>query len=185
MDDLIAGGYLVAAVLFILGLKMLARPRTAVRGNALGALGMLTAVVVTLTDQAIVSFSVIIAGLVVGAGAGLVLASRVQMTAMPELVALFNGFGGAASALVASASFIEAVDLGVDDDQLIVAAVLTALIGAATFTGSLVAFGKLREVLRFSGVPGNRFFLIVGVLVAVGSAQLFWSSRPRRHGCGC
>ena len=167
-DNLIAGGYLVAAVLFILGLKMLARPRTAVRGNASGALGMLVAVVVTLTDQAIVSFTVIVAGIVVGTAVGLVVATQVRMTAMPELVALFNGFGGAASTLVATASFTEAVDLGLDDGQLNGAAVLTAFIGAATFTGSLIAFGKLREVLRFSGVPGNRVLLIVSVLGAAG-----------------
>jgi NAD(P) transhydrogenase subunit beta len=174
VEDLIAGGYLVAAVLFILGLKMLARPRTAVRGNTLGALGMLTAVVVTLTDEAIVSFTIIVAGIVVGAAVGVVLATRVQMTAMPELVALFNGFGGAASALVASASFTEAVDLGIDDGQLNVAAVLTAVIGAATFTGSLIAFGKLQEALRFSGVPANRVFLMIAVLsaVAFGTALL-------------
>lgn len=100
--------YLLAAVLFIVGLKGLAHPRTAVRGNQLGALGMLIAVVATLAHRQILSFELIIAGIVVGALVGAVLALKVPMTAMPQMVALLNGFGGGASALVAGASLVEA-----------------------------------------------------------------------------
>ena len=85
--------YLVASILFIFGLKGLTHPRTAVRGNLLGACGMLLAVVVTLTDQHIISYEYIILGLVVGGAIGAVLAIRIEMTSMPEMVALLNGFG--------------------------------------------------------------------------------------------
>lgn len=164
--ELIDLGYLAAAVLFILGLKGLGRPRTARRGNLLGASGMLVAVLVTLADQAIVSYWVLLIGLAVGGGIGLMLALRVQMTSMPELVALFNGFGGAASVLVASASFIEFVDLGLIDDQASIAAAATALIGAVTFSGSVIAFFKLQESLRWSGFAGIR--VLNAVLAAAG-----------------
>ena len=174
--DVISIGYLMAAVLFILGLKALGRPRTAPRGNLLGATGMLLAILVTLLDQSIISYGVLVAGLALGGLIGAALALRVQMTSMPELVALFNGFGGGASVLVASASFIEAVDLGRADNQLAVAAALTALIGAVTFTGSLVAFAKLQESLKWSGFGGIQIFNAAGmtagvVLVVLVTAQ--------------
>ena len=110
--DVTSVAYLVAAVLFILGLKGLARPRTAPRGNQLGASGMLIAILATLLDRSIVDFRVLLAGLVVGSAIGVVLAVRVQMIGMPQLVALFNGFGGGASVLVAGASFLAVVDEG-------------------------------------------------------------------------
>jgi NAD(P) transhydrogenase subunit beta len=137
---------------------------------------MLLAILVTLLDQSIISYGVLVAGLALGGLIGAVLALRVQMTAMPELVALFNGFGGGASVLVASASFIEAVDLGRADNQLAVAAALTALIGAVTFTGSLVAFAKLQESLKWSGFGGIQIFNAAGmtagvVLVVLVTAQ--------------
>ena len=169
MDDWTTLGYLVAAVLFILGLKRLSRPRTAVRGNQLGAAGMLIAVVVTLTDHAILGFEWIAGGLVLGAAVGALLAVRVRMTAMPELVALFNGFGGGASVLVAAASYIEAADLSADSARLSAAAAVASLIGAVTFTGSLIAFGKLRESLRWSGFPGMRIVSVAGA----GAAAVF------------
>ena len=164
MNDWTTLGYLASAVLFILGLKRLSRPRTAVRGNQFGATGMLIAIVVTLADNAILGFEWIIAGLVLGTAAGAVLAVRVQMTAMPELVALFNGFGGGASVLVAAASYIKAADLATGSPRLSAAAALAALIGAVTFTGSLIAFGKLREALRWSGFKGMRIVSVTGVV---------------------
>jgi len=169
-------GYLVAAVLFVLGLKGLARPRTAVRGNLLGASGMLLAVVVTLADRAIVDYGVIALGLVVGAAIGVVAATRVQMTGMPELVALFNGFGGGASVLVGAASFLVAVDEGTETVDLVVAAALTVAIGAVTFTGSVVAFTKLRELMAFHPQQGKLVrvanLIGVGAVVALGLALL-------------
>jgi NAD(P) transhydrogenase subunit beta len=167
-SNLVQAGYVVAAVLFVLGLKGLTKPRTAVRGNALGASGMLVAVVVTLTDNRILSFWQLAIGLVVGAAVGGLLATRVQMTGMPELVALFNGFGGIASVLVVGASFLEIRDAGTDPTTTFtLATAATALIGAVTFSGSLVAWAKLRESIGsfgFAGIPVfNGILFIVGV----------------------
>ncbi len=167
MDDWAALGYLAAAILFIFGLKRLSRPRTAVRGNQYGAAGMLVAVLVTLTDNSIIGFGWIIGGVVLGAAVGALLAVRVQMTAMPELVALFNGFGGGASVLVAAASYTQAVDLATDTSRLSSSAALASLIGAVTFTGSLVAFTKLREALRWSGFKGITVLSALGAVAAV------------------
>ncbi len=170
--DAVEAAYLIAAILFVLGLKSLGRPRTAPRGNLLGASGMFIAVVATLLDRAIVDFSVLIGGLVVGSTVGVALALRVRMTAMPQLVALFNGFGGGASALVALASFVELADLGLVEDQTAASAALTALIGAVTLTGSLVAFVKLQEVGGLRAFRGLAFARAAIALVAIVSAVM-------------
>lgn len=171
-DTLAQVGYLIAAILFIVGIKGLGKPRTAVRGNMLGSLGMLLAVVVTLGDQQIISYQWLIAGLVIGSAVGVVFAQRVQMTSMPQLVALFNGFGGLASVLVASASFIEAVDLGDDDNQLAIAAALTLVIGSVTFTGSVIAFAKLQGIMPTGAIASGvlRPATAVGALAATALA---------------
>ena len=140
--------YLVASILFILGLKGLTHPRTAVRGNLAGAGGMLLAVVVTLLDRAIVSYELILAGLVVGTAAGIPMALRVPMTAMPQLVALFNGFGGVASVLVAGAALIETILVASGfSTHVTVSIAASGIVGAVTFCGSLVAFGKLQGLI--------------------------------------
>ncbi len=175
MSNLVQGGYLVSAVLFILGLKGLARPRTAVRGNQLSALGMLVAVLVTLTSESIVSYWVLLAGVVVGSAIGAVLALRVKMTGMPELVALFNGVGGLASALVVAASYLESTDLGLHDDAFIGAVGISAMIGPTTFSGSVLAFGKLREsigTVRSSALPVVNAVLLIVTLAAVVALYL-------------
>ncbi|HBO70717.1 MAG TPA: NAD synthetase [Deltaproteobacteria bacterium] len=137
--------YLAASVLFILGLKGLSHPRTAVRGNLLGALGMLIAVAVTLLDRQIVGFEVILAGILAGSAVGAIFAVKVSMTAMPQMVAIFNGFGGAASVLVAGASLLETGRaMGAPSPVFSVAVAATGIIGSVTFFGSLVAFGKLQ-----------------------------------------
>ena len=152
-DLLINGGYLVAAVLFIFGLKGLTHPRTAVRGNLLGSCGMLLAIVITLTDHSIIGFEVILIGIVIGAAIGAVLAVKIEMTSMPELVALFNGFGGIASVLVAGAALIEGtLGGGLPFMQVSVAIAASGLIGAVTFWGSLVAFGKLKGLINENAV---------------------------------
>ncbi len=145
--------YLVAALLFIWGLKELAHPRTARRGNWIAALGMLIAIVFTLLDQQVLSYSAIFVALVIGSAIGAVLAMRIRMTAMPQMVALLNGFGGGASVLVAGAALIEAVGIAERPVtlQLTIATAASGLIGAVTFWGSLVAFAKLQEIL--SGQP--------------------------------
>ena len=145
--------YLVSGILFILGLKGLTHPRTAVRGNLLGAIGMLVAVVATLCDHQVLGYKTIALGVILGAIVGAGMAIKVQMTAMPQLVALFNGLGGGASVLVSYA----ALAMGTESVITSVAIVCSGLIGVVTFWGSLVAFGKLQELdflrkpLRFSG----------------------------------
>ena len=139
--------YLVAAVFFILGLKGLSHPRTAVRGNFIGAVGMLIAIVATMVDRDVLgsgaqAFTLIFAAILLGAVIGLVLALKIQMTAMPQMVALLNGFGGAASVLVAGAAL---EDAGMNPDmQLLIATAASGFIGAVTFWGSLVAWDKLQ-----------------------------------------
>jgi NAD(P) transhydrogenase subunit beta len=150
--------YLLAAVAFILGLKQLSSPRTARNGNMIAASGMLLAIVVTLIDQDIVNWATVVAGLVVGGVVGALLAIRVQMTAMPQLVAAFNGFGGLASTLVALAE-INAED-GVFDVETSVVTVLALAIGTVTFSGSFVAFGKLQGI-----VTGRPILLPAGQLL--------------------
>ena len=144
--------YLVAAILFILGIKGLTHPRTAVRGNLLGALGMLLAILVTLAHQNIVGYWLIGVGVIIGAAIGAVLAVKVEMTAMPQLVALFNGFGGGASVFVAGAeliTFTPSENPIVPVGATVLSGLLAGLIGAVTFWGSLVAFAKLQEIPAF------------------------------------
>jgi NAD(P) transhydrogenase subunit beta len=168
---IINSAYVIASILFILGLKGLTHPRTAVRGNLLGAMGMLLAIVVTLLDRRIVSYEIILAGVVLGSAIGAILAIKIQMTAMPQLVALFNGFGGGASVLVAGAALIES---GIVPPasllQLTIATVASAIIGTVTFWGSLLAFGKLQEVIPGAAVhyPLQKFFNAFLGLVAIG-----------------
>ncbi len=158
--------YVVAAILFINGLKGLTHPRTAVRGNLTSAWGMLLAIVATLIDGGL-AYQWILLGAVIGGLIGGIAAARVQMTQMPEMVALFNGFGGGASVLVAGAAFIIAVE---PNAQTTVSTGLSGLIGAVTLTGSLIAFGKLAEILPGGqiGFPGMKVFNALVGLGALG-----------------
>jgi NAD(P) transhydrogenase subunit beta len=165
--------YLGSGVLLIVGLKGLTSPRTARRGNTIAALGMLLAIIVTvgeLIDEDAVRWGVVIAGLAVGGVIGAPLALRVQMTSMPQLVAAFNGFGGAASALVAAVAVLQAS--ASFETETAVTVVLSILIGTITFSGSLVAFGKLQGLVtgRPVSVPGGNVLNgLIGVLmVAAG-----------------
>lgn len=167
--------YLVASVLFIIGIKMLGSPKTARKGNMYSAIGMLIAIVVTLIDQRILTFEWIIIGIVVGSLIGAVLAIKVQMTAMPQMVGLLNGFGGGASALVAFSEYFKSD--GYNDVQTSVSVVLSILIGAVTFSGSLIAFGKLQGIVTGRSVkfPMQNavnvvlilFVLFLGVLAVI------------------
>ena len=172
-EILINVGYLVASVLFIVGLKGLTHPRTAVRGNVLGAAGMLIAVVVTLLDRSIVSYQMIIVGLAIGAAVGMVLATKIEMTAMPQLVAAFNGFGGGASVLVAASALlnIEAVSAGTPIGQFTAATAASGLIGGVTFTGSFVAYAKLQEIMSGNAITftGQQ---VLNALLAAGAVGL-------------
>ncbi len=180
-DSLINLFYLAAAALFILGLRGLSHPRTAARGNLLGASGMLIAVIVTLFDHKIVGYELILAGVTVGALAGTVTAVRVPMTSMPQLVALFNGFGGGASALIAGAALATFVPGDISETQVELAAGASALVGAVTFWGSMVAFGKLQGVVteRPVTLPGHHFLNGALALACLGLvAWLVAGSNP-------
>ena len=159
--------YLVASILFIYGLKGLTHPRTAVKGNLTGALGMLLAIVVTLLHRDIVDYKFIFAGIIIGGAIGALLAVKIEMTAMPQLVAMFNGFGGGASVLVAGAALFS-TDPANMNNQLLIATAASGMIGAVTFFGSFVAWDKLQEFLLPGGqilFPGQRFInLIFGLL---------------------
>ena len=147
MDFLVQLAYIAASVLFIYGLKMLGRPETARRGNMVSAAGMLLAVVVTLLIGGL-DFTWILLGLAIGTAVGVVAARVVKMTAMPEMVALFNGSGGLASLLVGWAEYHNVRDV---DAVTGVAIAFAVVVGGLAFTGSLVAFGKLAE--RLPGRP--------------------------------
>jgi len=151
--NVINGLYIVAAILFILGIKFLGSPRTARKGNTLSALAMLIAVGVTLISEEIIEFEWIILGVAIGSVIGIILARTVQMTAMPQMVAIFNGFGGGGSALVAAAEFIRVNDLVTTGDlnevsvDVAAIAIFSTVLGALTLTGSLIAFGKLQGLV--------------------------------------
>ncbi len=175
--------YLVAAILFVACFMQLSHPRTAVRGNLTGALGMLIAVVATLADRQVFgagagAWLTIGAGLVLGSAIGAALALLVRMTAMPQMVALLNGFGGGASVLVAGAALIDATAptaAVAPSTQLTVATMASGLIGGVTFWGSLVAFDKLQEWL-LPGRPilfrGQQVLNVILGIVALGFGAL-------------
>ncbi|NOX98472.1 MAG: NAD(P)(+) transhydrogenase (Re/Si-specific) subunit beta [Verrucomicrobia bacterium] len=152
MDLLINFAYIVASILFIFGIKMLGSADTARRGNQISSLGMLIAVVAVLLTSGM-NYTWIIAGLAIGAVIGAVTAKRVQMTGMPELVALFNGFGGLASLLVGWAEYAARPEPSAETGA---AVILAILIGGITFTGSLIAY------LKLSGKMGGNATLFGG-----------------------
>jgi NAD(P) transhydrogenase subunit beta len=147
--------YITASVLFIFGLKMLSKPHLARKGNLVSSAGMLLAIVATLLIRDVVSFKWIVAGTIIGSAAGAVGAYAVKMTAMPEMVALFNGFGGLASLLVGWSEYHSNWVLRTHTPEnpvlTIVAIFLTLLIGGVTFSGSVVAYAKLAE--KITGKP--------------------------------
>lgn len=172
--------YLIASILFIFGIKKLGSPKTARQGNFLSTLGMFLAIVITLFDHMIISYEYIIAGLVVGSLIGSVMAFKVQMTGMPQMVGLLNGFGGGASVLVAMGEYfkVETPDFPVN---ISISIVLSILIGAVTLTGSFIAFGKLQGIVTGKVVkyplqnPINvLLFLVVlaaGVFIVIDPTQ--------------
>lgn len=179
-DNVINLVYVIAATLFVFGIKMLGSAETARRGNLISGLGMLIAIAVTLLEKGM-EYQWIIAGLVVGSLIGGVAARLVKMTSMPELVALFNGFGGLASLLVAWAEFEKIKGLGWDAYSAVMGApgyfssvviYLAMLIGGITFTGSLYAYGKLSgkvsgQAMVFGGQRAINALTFIAIL-AVG-----------------
>ena len=163
-QTLIDLGYIIASILFILGIKMLGRPERARRGNMVSALGMLIAIVAVLFECCL-DFTWVISGLVIGSAIGVIAARTVQMTSMPQMVALLNGFGGIASFLVGWENYHSQPD---NTLFVRVAVILAVLIGGVAFSGSLVAYGKLAG--KISGRPilinGHRW-LSLGILAAI------------------
>ena len=161
--------YVLSSVLFILGIKKLSHPKTARNGNLLAFIAMFIAIIATLISYDQLDYKIIFIGIAIGAIIGSVFAVKVEMTQMPQMVAIFNGFGGAASALVAAAEYL---DLSQPSSFTLTTIVLSIFIGTLTFTGSFIAFGKLQGFI--SGQPivfsGNQLFnaLIAIALLITG-----------------
>ena len=161
--------YVLSSVLFILGIKKLSHPKTARNGNLLAFVAMLIAIIATLVSYNQLDYKIIFIGIAIGAIIGSVFAIKVEMTQMPQMVAIFNGFGGAASALVAAAEYL---DLSQPSTFTLTTIILSIFIGTLTFTGSFIAFGKLQGFI--SGQPivfsGNQLFnaLIAIALIVTG-----------------
>ena len=172
--------YLVSAICFIYGLKMLSHPKTARNGNMIATLGMLIAIVTTVLSGTMLDIKMIAIAMVIGSIIGAFFAVRVEMTQMPQLVAIFNGFGGGASALVASSEFIKNSDslfsLGTEVSMLLlISIILSLLIGTLTFTGSFIAFGKLQGVVTTKPVTFNGqqlFNAIIAVVIIIASYMI-------------
>jgi NAD(P) transhydrogenase subunit beta len=170
--------YLVTIVTFILALRFLSSPRHARRGNQIGAAGMALAIAVTLAQDGLEGYGLIVLGMLLGAVVGVVGARRVKMTAMPQMVALFNGVGGGAAALIALSEFhnLEPDPGRIGADETI-SIVLSALIGSISFAGSLVAFAKLQELLSGRPIvyPGQKVVnaLLIGGALAIGVVLVF------------
>ncbi|NOZ74533.1 MAG: NAD(P)(+) transhydrogenase (Re/Si-specific) subunit beta [FCB group bacterium] len=168
--------YVTAAVLFILGLKRLSHPRTARNGNLIAGIGMLIAIVATLVGYSGLDFRLIIIGMIIGGLVGGIFAIKVEMTAMPQMVAIFNGFGGGASALVGAAEFYTkaapAALGGHPSFYALSTIVLSVFVGTLTFTGSFVAFGKLQGFISGKPIvfPGQKTLNAIIALLVVGFA---------------
>ena len=167
--------YLVSAVSFIYGLKMLSHPKTARNGNIIASVGMLIAIITTVYLGTNLDFSKIIIAMVLGSIIGSFFAIRVEMTQMPQLVAIFNGFGGAASALVASAEFFKTLTSTQEPTVfLILTITLSVLVGTLTFTGSFIAFGKLQGLVTTKPVtfPGQQILNAVLAIIMFIAAYM-------------
>ncbi len=167
--------YLIASVLFIFGIKKLGSPKTARQGNTLSSLGMFLAVVITLFDQRVLTFEYIIIGIIVGAAIGSVMALKVQMTGMPQMVGILNGFGGGASALVAFAEYFYLIDHAPNlEVSTSITIVLSVIIGAVTFTGSFIAFGKLQGFVTGKVVkyPLQNLINVILLLAVLGAGVI-------------
>ncbi len=164
--DLIEVAYLIAAFCLILGLRWLSSPRTARRGNGVAAIGMTIAIIATLVDQRVVDYVWIVIAAIVGGSIGALVARRVQMTAMPQLVAALNGLGGGAAAMIAVSEYHThgAVSTGALGAVLAVSIMFSAIVGSISFAGSMIAVGKLQELLPGRPITWPAQKLINGAL---------------------
>ena len=165
--------YIVAFVLFIVGMRGVTHPTTARRGNWTAAAGMTIAVVATLLDERVGDFDLIALGIAVGTVIGVPAARQVKMTAMPQMVALFNGVGGGAVALISWAEYRGELEFGTNPElEKLIPILFAAIIGSISFWGSNIAFAKLQGILpgKPIGVRGQQFINLALLLVAVGAA---------------
>jgi NAD(P) transhydrogenase subunit beta len=172
--------YLVAAVLFIVGLKRLSSPATARTGNIMAAIGMLIAVIITLLLKDILNYTMILVGIAIGGVIGGVAARAVKMTAMPQMVGIYNGLGGGASLLIAAAEFFRYYKLDAGFDvQNAATIMITVLIGAVTFSGSMIAFGKLQGFVQSRPItyPFQNIFNLV-IFLAILAAIIYLIIAP-------
>ena len=164
--EILGAVYILAAILFVFGLKLMSSPATAVRGNLLSTIGMLIAILITLVSREIVDYRYIAAAVILGSVVGAIAARRVAMTGMPEMVALFNGSGGIASLLVGWAA------LHGDDPSsfTLITILISILIGGVTFSGSLVAWAKLSETIGSGAMTfaGQRIVNVLLLLTLIG-----------------
>ena len=171
--------YIISAALFIFGLKQLGSPATAVRGNMLSAIAMVVAILVTLFNQEIAQYKWIVLGCIIGGGVGAYVARTVEMTSMPEMVALFNGSGGIASLLVGWAALYDVGPSGVIDGFTAFTIFLSILIGGVTFSGSILAWGKLSEKMPSGAIVFNAQRVVNGaILVVLILAGIFFCYNP-------
>lgn len=161
--------YILAFALFIYGLMGLTGPRTAVRGNAIAAAGMVVAVAATLLTPGLGNWWLIALGLVIGTVIGVPAARRVKMTAMPQMVALFNGVGGGAVALTAWVEFRETAGFQGEPAFVAISTLFAAIIGSISFWGSLIAFGKLQEIVPGRPISVGRLQMPLNVLLLAGA----------------
>jgi NAD(P) transhydrogenase subunit beta len=166
-QDIFAFGYLIATTLFIFGLKGLSHPKTALRGNTLSMAGMAVAIVVTLLRPDVNNYGIILAGLISGALIGVPIAMKIKMTAMPQLVAALHSFVGLAAVLVAGGTYLMHVQEGHVTPLLLTELVVGSAIGAVTFTGSLIAFGKLQAILGSAPLVFKGQHLFNAILIAM------------------
>ena len=149
MENITEFGYILASILFILGIKRLSSPNTARSGNALSSLGMLIAIIVTVINLDLIPIQWILPGLIIGGLIGLISARFVKMTAMPQMVAIFNGLGGGASGIVAISEYLNQIEItNTPNLETTITVMISIIIGSVTLTGSFVAFGKLQGIIR-------------------------------------
>ena len=159
--------YVLASVLFILGIKKLSHPKTARSGNFLSACGMFVAIVSTLVANDNIDLQMIVLGMIIGSAIGALFAQKVEMTQMPQMVAIFNGFGGSASALVAAAEFLNSGSLST---FTLFSIMISIFVGTLTFTGSFIAFGKLQGFISGQPIvfPGQQTLNAILALTLLG-----------------
>ncbi len=183
-SDFVQACYIVAFSLFIFGIRQGTHPTTAKRGNLIAAAGMLVAVAITLSLDVIGNGGLIVLGLAIGSAVGIVASRRVQMTAMPQMVALYNGVGGGAAALISWAEFRHQISLGTDIPlDVLVPILFSMVIGSVSFWGSNIAFGKLQAVIPSSPVrfPGQHIInglLLVAILAGCVVLAASHASEP-------